>query len=268
MLGGSKSIKGGIGAGFSDWLAVAQERNDAEGGGVRLYGHPDTRTSRSLWMACELEGLDCGLHAKQIAVFRFNEETDKINPNRRMPFLDDNGTAVFESMAINLYLARKYGKDTPLAPKDWKEEAEFMKWSFWAMTELDMTVWELVLCGPARIDPDHPWYTHPVVRNPNKQGKDGMTGEERYFEWFTHPRSAMRERKLAKSFRRSISALEQHLAAGRQYLVGDRFTAADINVCSVLAWARHLGWSAFDEFPLTRAYLQRASGSHAHPGLL
>ena len=32
-----------------------------------------------------------------------------------MPFLDDDGVYMFESMAINLYLTKKYGKDEGLA---------------------------------------------------------------------------------------------------------------------------------------------------------
>ncbi|WP_407807974.1 hypothetical protein, partial [Staphylococcus aureus] len=42
---------------------------------------------------------------------------------------------LYESMAINLYLARKYGG--PLAPIDLKEDAAMLQWSFFAATEVE-----------------------------------------------------------------------------------------------------------------------------------
>jgi len=44
----------------------------------------------------------------------------KLNPNGHIPALDDDGVVLFESLAINLYLARKYGKD--LWPKTVEDE--------------------------------------------------------------------------------------------------------------------------------------------------
>ena len=53
-----------------------------------------------------------------------------------------------------------------------------------------------------------------------------------------------------REFQRSIGAMEKHLAdhLPRQYLAADRFTVADLNVASNLAWARH-GEQAFEPFP-------------------
>jgi glutathione S-transferase len=216
-------------------------------------------------MARELEAVGA-LAINHVPITRdnpFSAETDRINPNRRMPFLDDNGIHMFESMAINLHLAKRYGASTDLAPRGWEEEADCLKWSFWAMTELDIKLWELCITGPARVDPYHPWYTHPVVRNPDIPNRRGKTGEERFFEMFSHPRSAINEARLVREFQRSIGAMEKHLAdhLPRQYLAADRFTVADLNVASNLAWARHLGQQAFEPFPLVGAWLERCSYS-------
>ena len=81
------------------------------------------------------------------------------------------------------------------------------------------------------MDSAHPWYTHPVVRNPDTPNRAGQTGEERFASMFAHPRSAINEARLVREFRRSIGALETHLAdhQPREYLAADRFTVADLN---------------------------------------
>ena len=51
----------------------------------------------------------------------------KLNPRGQVPTLDDDGTVVWDSMAILVYLARKYGGEKWL-PLDAKEMAEVMQW--------------------------------------------------------------------------------------------------------------------------------------------
>ncbi|KAF2889165.1 hypothetical protein ILUMI_17008 [Ignelater luminosus] len=47
----------------------------------------------------------------------------KLNPQHTVPTLDDNGTALWDSHAIDAYLVRKYGKDDSLYPKDFVKRA-------------------------------------------------------------------------------------------------------------------------------------------------
>jgi glutathione S-transferase len=58
-----------------------------------------------------------------------------VNPNGRIPAIDDNGFKLWESMAINLYLAKKHGSG--LLPKTMEDEAQAIQCSFWVMTEVD-----------------------------------------------------------------------------------------------------------------------------------
>jgi hypothetical protein len=58
-----------------------------------------------------------------------------VNPNGRIPAIDDNGFKLWESMAINLYLAKKHGSG--LLPKTMEDEAQAIQWSFWVMTEVE-----------------------------------------------------------------------------------------------------------------------------------
>jgi glutathione S-transferase len=101
---------------------------------LRIYGSARSRGVRTLWMALELgleyEHLD---YAPRSPATRTPEYLG-LNPNGRVPTIDDDGFVLSESMAINLYLAKEHGK---LYPADAKEEALAWQWSFWEVDRLD-----------------------------------------------------------------------------------------------------------------------------------
>ena len=79
---------------------------------LRLYGTPQTRTFRPLWMLEEL-GIPYELVKADFASGGTRTpEFLKINPNGHVPALVDGDLALCESLAINLYLAEKYGRTT------------------------------------------------------------------------------------------------------------------------------------------------------------
>ena len=102
---------------------------------LRIYGSARSRGVRTLWMAGELglqyEHLD---YRAALARRRSTPEYLALNPNARVPTIDDDGFVLSESMAINLYLAKKHGK---LYPTDAKNEALAWQWSFWETDRLD-----------------------------------------------------------------------------------------------------------------------------------
>src|SRR6201989_2346707 len=59
-----------------------------------------------------------------------------LNPNGHVPVIDDDGFIIWESMAIKLYLAKKYGAGE-LYPSSLQDEARAWQWSFWGMTEVE-----------------------------------------------------------------------------------------------------------------------------------
>ena len=102
---------------------------------IKLYGTVMSRAGRAAWALEEL-----GLKYEHVPI-SFSGDTRKpeylkINPNGHIPSIDDNGLIVWESMAINLYLAEKYGK-APFWPATVEGHAGAYQWSFWGMTELE-----------------------------------------------------------------------------------------------------------------------------------
>ena len=101
---------------------------------TKLHGTSRSRSARSLWALEELgvsyEHLPIGTADTKLAGHL------KLNPNARIPVLEDDGLVLWESMAINLYLAEKYGKNS-LWPSDAAGRALAYQWSFWAMTEVE-----------------------------------------------------------------------------------------------------------------------------------
>src|SRR6185437_3394897 len=79
---------------------------------LKIYGVARSRTFRTLWMAKEL-----GLDYEHVKIDFATGDTRTpahlaLNPNGHVPVIDDDGFVLWESMAINLYLAKKYGAGT------------------------------------------------------------------------------------------------------------------------------------------------------------
>ena len=102
---------------------------------LRIYGAARSRGLRTLWMVGEL---DLKYEHKDYLPRSAPTQTPEyraLNPNGRVPTIDDDGFILSESMAINFYLAKKHG--SALYPKDPKNEALALQWSLWETDRLD-----------------------------------------------------------------------------------------------------------------------------------
>jgi glutathione S-transferase len=170
---------------------------------LKIYGIARSRAFRTLWMAKEL-----GLEYEHVKVDFATGETRTpahlaLNPNGQVPVIDDDCFILWESMAINLYLAKKYGAGT-LYPTRLEDEARAWQWCFWGMTEIEPPV-HTALMNRA-VFPEH---------RRDAAAADGA------------------EKQLAQP----LGVLDGALARSAN-LLGDNFTVADLNVASILAWAR------------------------------
>ena len=108
---------------------------------ITLYGTARSRASRSLIALEEL-----GVQYKHVPLFLAGDTPEAratlapLNPNDHVPVLDDDGFVLWESMAINLYLAEKFARP-PLWPATPRERGLVCQWSFWCQTEMDRPEW-------------------------------------------------------------------------------------------------------------------------------
>jgi glutathione S-transferase len=188
---------------------------------IKLYGIPRSRAARVMWMLEELQVPYELVKVSFIGDCR-KPEYLRINPNGHIPALQDGDLTLFESLAINLYLARKYDKG--LWPKTVEGEAKAFQWSIWAMTELEEPLLTVLM--------------HRLFL-PEDQ------------------RDSKKEADAAERFRTPLAVLEGQLTG--DYLAGRDFTVADLNVAAVIGWASLVGLS-LDGAPKVQAWLGRCTG--------
>ncbi len=197
---------------------------------LTIYGCYRSRASRNIWLANEL-GLTF-THVPVIQVYRLpdpnaadapihtqSREFLAVNPNGQVPSMDDDGFVLNESLAINLYLARKHGG--ALAPRDVKEEGLAMQWSLWAATSVETHALNLL---------------YHLAAYPQEKRDPALVA------------AAMAA--LPKPF----AVLDKALAEGGGYIMGGRFTVVDINVSEIIRYAKPAA-SLFDGAPHVKAWL-------------
>ncbi|MGB9381179.1 glutathione S-transferase family protein [Candidatus Binatus sp.] len=193
---------------------------------TKLHGTSRSRSARSLWALEEL-GVNYE-HNPMPTTDAKSAAHLKLNPNGHVPVLEDDGVVLWESMAINLYLADKYGKDS-MWPSNAAGRAAAYQWSFWAMTEVE----------PHLIT---------VLRNRVMNAPD------------------QRDEKAAsaavEALKAPLNALEEALK-GKEYLLGKTFTIADLNVAAVMSWIPMMKLD-LSSTPNVEAWLQKCLGREAN----
>jgi glutathione S-transferase len=197
---------------------------------LQLYGNERSRAIRCLWMLEEVgkpyQLVDKSLRADDLQ----SAEYLRLNPNARIPTLVDGDLVLWESMAINLYLAQKY--DGPMHCASAEVLGLAAQWSFWAMLEIEHLLLDLL--------------NHRAV-----------------LPEFARDLSAVERDELL--LKKPLSVLDSSLA-GRFHLAGDGFTVADLNVAGILVWGKiaRLDLSAY---PDLAAWLDRCLARPAYARL-
>jgi glutathione S-transferase len=177
---------------------------------------------------------EIGIPYQRVKVRPYSESRSaeylRINPNGQIPSLDDDGFVLWESLAINLYLAETYAS-APLWPEGAKDHGRVYQWSLWAANEIEPRIVSIAK-GLSQTSPD---------------ASAVATGLE----------------QLSAALR----ILEDRLTAS--YLLGANFTVGDLNLASTLREPGEEGISglaAIDlaPFPKVARWLDRCSARPAN----
>ena len=196
---------------------------------IKLYGQAPTRALRVHWLLNAL-----GLEFEEVPVNILEGENHrpeflKLNPAGKVPVLVDGDTVLTESSAIQLYLAEKFPQ-AGLIPQGLKERAEMYQWIFFLVSEIEQPLWRIA----RNSSPLYPEHEHQPL-----------------------------DVKIAtRECLSMVAVLEKHMQ-GRQYLVGDRVSVADMNAAYTLGWAQETG--LLEDAPLLQAFLQRMYGRPEAP---
>ena len=204
---------------------------------ITLYGVYRSRASRPLWLLAE-----CGLeftHVPVIQSYRLDQPKAAdavlntaspaflaINPIGQIPALVEDGLVLSESLAITLYIARRYGG--AFGPQSDAETALMEQWALFAATSVE---------GPAL-----------EILNTTTNAKGSAEGQAHI---------AINAEKL----RRPLARLEKALT-GAVWLVGGRFTVADINTAECLRYAQSHP-TLLGGFPAVQDWLDRCQARPA-----
>jgi glutathione S-transferase len=153
------------------------------------------------------------------------EVLGELNPGLRIPTLVlDDGRPLAESNAILWY----FGDGTQFVPDDPYERAQVLQWQFFEQ------------------------YSH----EPN-------IAVARFLRTSDEPErfERQKERLLAGGYA-ALDAMERHLG-GRTFLVGERYSLADISLYAYTHVA-HEGGFALEPYPATRKWIERVSSQPGH----
>ena len=190
------------------------------------FGIPGSRADRSLW-AIEETGIEYEHIKTDFGKDSKSSDFLSVNPNGRIPALVDNDLQLCESMAINLYLAKHYAPN--LYPTNANDEALMHQWSVWGISEIEPLQMQIVV--------------------------------QKFFIPTEKQDQAVVD-KATISLARPLSVLNQSLE-GREYLIGEHFQIADLNLASVMLLLRAVKLD-LTEFKNVSQWLDRC---HSRPAL-
>jgi len=178
---------------------------------MRLYIFPPSSRALAIVALKNHLALDC--EVQPIDLGRGDQLTPEylaLNPNKKMPTLEDDDFVLWESNAILFYMAAKR-PDRGLWPSDLKGQADVLRWLAWESAHWDaescgMVAYEKASKAVLGLGPPDPAF---IAR-----------GEE--------------------NFTRFAAVLDGSLK-GKTWLIGERLTIADFSVGALVPFAERVG---------------------------
>jgi glutathione S-transferase len=169
---------------------------------IKIYGQKRGSAAR-----CHVLAKEIGLEYDEVPIDlqkgeQNSPEYQKLNPNKKIPTLVDGDFVLWESAAINNYLASKYKPE--LLGGSLEDRALIDQWTFWGMLEVQPHLFRMGFLK----------FRVPEDQRDEKAIQEAM-----------------------KALPGVFTILEEHLS-GRQYVLGAKFTLADINLGTVVLATR------------------------------
>lgn len=164
---------------------------------IKIYGDPGSGSRRRVTAAAVAMGID--IEIVNIDLLKGESHTPEfleLNPHGLSPVMVDGDFVLYESAAINLYLADKAGSD--LAGRTTEERFQILQWMFWSGEQ---------------------WRVFATLTFDEVLGKKfvGQFADETIVKL------------AADKIRTAAAVLDAHLAK-HDYIVGDRLTLADFDI--------------------------------------
>ncbi|QDE84703.1 glutathione S-transferase family protein [Myxococcus xanthus] len=189
---------------------------------MKLYFFQQSRATRVRWMIEEL-GIPYELAPVDMMKGEHKQPTYlKVHPLGALPAIEDDGAPLFESAAIIMHLADKYPEKNLAPPVGTNERGEYYQWILFAMTEMEQ---------PLIAIAQHTLFLPEAMRSGDAVAR------------------------AHKRCREVASVLEKHMT-GRNFILGNTFSAADVVLGGVLHFAKRIEQIS-DDMPMLRAYLNR-----------
>ena len=167
---------------------------------IKIYGDPGSGSLRRVTAAAKIMGID--IERMKVDLFKGESQTaefkSELNPHGLTPVMVDGDVVLYESSAINLYLADKV--NSPLVGKTAEERFEVLKWMFWSGEQ---------------------WRVFFTTLFDERVGKTVMKVPQ------DEAVVAFAEGKI----RAAAKVLDEHLK-DRDFMVGDSLTLADIDIAA------------------------------------
>lgn len=167
---------------------------------IKIYGDAGSGSLRRVNTAAKIMGIE--LERVNVDLFKGESRTDefksRLNPHGLTPVLEDGDTILWESSAINLYLANKV--NSPLVGTTQEERFQVLQWMFWSGEQ---------------------WRTFTTTIFDERVGKTvmGVPKDESLIKF------------AEDKIRAAAKVLDRHLA-GRKFMVGNALTFADIDIAA------------------------------------
>ncbi|HEY8377988.1 MAG TPA: glutathione S-transferase family protein [Nannocystis sp.] len=198
---------------------------------ITFYYNPQSSAAR---VHLTLEEL--GVPYEKVLVDLAKKEQKKpeflaLNPNGKVPTIVIDGTAMFESIAIQIHLGERFGVERNLWPRVGSpEHMQALTWLCWAQVSFGMPLFRYV---------------------------------ENTSEWIpAEMRHAGQAEAALAEVRECLRVLDERLGS-RGNLVHADWTLADADVASVLAWSLHVSKLDISDYTHLRAWLDRAQARPA-----